>query len=107
VTTAAVKVHTASGAVHIAIAGEIDLANAAVVEEEIFAAVDNSATRVTIDLTDLLYVDSSGLRILFELANRLQTLQTAMVVIAPPGSPSRRVVEISGLGSFVELRSQS
>lgn len=104
-TTATVKVHVAAAVVNIAVAGEIDLANAAEVEDEIFAAVGNSATSVVVDLTDLLYLDSSGLRILFQLAIRLQTLQMAMELIAPPGSPIRRVVEISGLDAFVELRS--
>jgi len=103
VTIATVKVHFDETAVHIAVAGEIDLANAAVVEDEIFAAVDNRATRVVVDLTDLRYVDSSGLRILFILAGRLETLQMAMEVVAPPGSPIRRLAQVSGLHSFIEL----
>jgi anti-anti-sigma factor len=104
VTTATVKVHTAGEVVHVALAGEIDLANAATVEEEIFAAVDNTAATVVIDLTDVLYLDSSGLRILFLLAGRLQMLQIGMEVVAPAGSPIRRVIEVFGLEPFVVLR---
>lgn len=104
-TTATVKVHTAGDVVHIALAGEIDLANAATVEEEIFAAVDNSAVTVVIDLTDVLYLDSSGLRILFLLASRLQMLQIELQMVAPAGSPIRRVIEVFGLEPLVVLRS--
>jgi hypothetical protein len=37
------------------------------------------------------------------LANRLEMLQTRMGLIAPHGSPIRRVIEMSGLDAFVEL----
>jgi anti-anti-sigma factor len=103
VTSATVKVHLDRTTVHIVIAGEIDLANVAVVEEEIFAAVDNKVTAVMLDITDLFYLDSSGLRTLFMLANRLEMLQTRRGLIAPHGSPIRRVIEMSGLDAFVEL----
>ena len=102
-TIATVKVHAADGVVRIALAGEIDLANAATVEAEIFAAVGNTAATVVLDLTDLLYLDSSGLRILFLLAGRLQMLQIGMEVVAPPGSPIRRAIEVFGLEPFVVL----
>ena len=104
-TTANVKVHVAGSAVHISIAGEIDLANAGAVEDEVLAAVDNTATHVIMDLTDLMYIDSSGLRILFMLAGRLEVLQVRMQVVAPHGTPIHRVIELSGLDALVELRS--
>jgi stage II sporulation protein AA (anti-sigma F factor antagonist) len=103
VTTANVKVHIDATMVQLAIAGEIDLANAATVEDEVLAAVDNKVTGVVVDLTDLMYIDSSGLRILFLLASRLDVLQITMKVVAPRGSPIRRVVELSGLDALVEM----
>lgn len=102
-TIANVKVHVDATAVHITVAGEIDLANAALVEEEMLAAVRNTATKVVVDLTDLQYIDSSGLRILFMLAALLKMLQIAMEVIAPHGTPIRRVLEIAGLDRLVTL----
>jgi stage II sporulation protein AA (anti-sigma F factor antagonist) len=103
-TIANVKVHLDATAVHITVTGEIDLANAAAIEDEILTAVRNTATKVVVDLTDLLYIDSSGLRILFLLAGMLKVLQIAMEVIAPPGTPIRRVILISGLDGLVDLR---
>lgn len=104
-TTANVKVHHAGTTVQLAIAGEIDLANAGTVEDEVLAAVDNRATEVVVDVTDLMYIDSSGLRILFLLASRLEVLQVRMQVIAPAGTPTHRAIGLSGLDSLVDLRS--
>jgi len=103
-TNATVTVHTEAAAVHITISGELDLANVATVEEQVMAAIGNAATTVLVDLTDLRYMDSSGLRILFLLSGRLEVLQIAMAVVAPHGSPTRRVIEMSGFDSLVELR---
>lgn len=88
----------------LAIAGEIDLANAASVEEAIFDAISNDDTTVVVDLAGVAYIDSSGVRILFALAKRLRTLQVDLVVEAPMGSAARRVLELSGLGTLVSLQ---
>jgi anti-anti-sigma factor len=103
-TAANVAVHTDRTPIRIVIAGEIDMDNAAAVEEQIFIAVDNRATAVQVDLTDLSYLDSSGLRILFTLANRLQMLQIELEVLAPPGSPARQVLELAGFDAILPLR---
>lgn len=90
--------------VRIACRGEVDLANVADVEDGIFSAITNLVTAVSVDLTDVVYIDSAGLQVLFGLAARLRVLQTDLEVVAPVGSPARRAVELSGLGSLVPLR---
>jgi anti-anti-sigma factor len=104
-TIATVHIDAAGTSVRITIAGELDLANAATVEDEVLTAIGNQVTDVVVDLTDLSYVDSSGLRILFMLANRLSVLQITMEVIAPSGSPTRRVLEMAGLDALVRVTS--
>ena len=88
----------------LAIAGEIDLANAASVEAAVFDAISNDDTTVVVDLAEVEYLDSSGVRILFALARRLRTLQVDLVVEAPIGSAPRRILELSGLGALVPLQ---
>jgi anti-anti-sigma factor len=90
--------------VRIAVRGEVDLANAAMVEEQIVAAITNQVTCVSVDLGAVDYIDSAGLRIFFSLAPRLAALQIALGIVAPVGSPSRRAVEVSGLASVVALQ---
>jgi stage II sporulation protein AA (anti-sigma F factor antagonist) len=82
---------------HIILSGEIDLANAPAVEDEIRGAVSHQPTAVSVDLTDLTYLDSAGVRILFALASRLQTLRIVLELIAPLGSFTCRLIELSGL----------
>jgi stage II sporulation protein AA (anti-sigma F factor antagonist) len=103
-TSARVEVVTDDQRVRIAAAGEIDLDNAAGVEEQMVAAITNQVTSVSVDLGEVDYIDSVGLRIFFSLASRLAGLQIAFDLVSPVGSPSRRAVEVSGLASLVELR---
>jgi stage II sporulation protein AA (anti-sigma F factor antagonist) len=87
----------------IVIDGEIDLSNAAHVEGEITRAISNRTMSAAIDLTAVTYVDSIGMRVLFELATRLETSQIGLKLVAPVGTPARRVIEISGLGAVVDI----
>jgi stage II sporulation protein AA (anti-sigma F factor antagonist) len=87
----------------IVIAGEIDLSNADFVEQQIADAITNRTMTAAIDLTDVSYVDSIGMRVLFALATRLETAQIGLKLVAPIGSAARRVTEISGLNSIVDV----
>ncbi|WP_199431466.1 STAS domain-containing protein [Qaidamihabitans albus] len=89
--------------IDILVSGEIDLSNSAAVQDDIFAAITNHLLAVRVDLGGLTYIDSAGLRILFALADRLRLLQTTCEISAPPGSPTRRVIELSGIDSLVHL----
>lgn len=102
----AVKVECSAenGSMHISLSGEIDLANAAVVEDEIRSAVSSQPSAVSVDLTDLSYIDSSGIRILYGLASRLQALRIVLELIVPLESPTRRLIELSGFESIAALR---
>ena len=106
-TSAEVAVHAADDSARVIVRGEIDLANARTVEEEIFAALTNKLSTVSVDLTGLTYVDSAGLRILFALAQRLELLQISLELVVSADSVVRRVIELSGLTSLVPLRVKS
>jgi anti-anti-sigma factor len=70
--------------------GEIDLRNAG----SMFAAVPAEATddALVVDLTDVTFIDSSGLRELLRLGHRRPTY-----VVAPQGRSPRRVLELAGV----------
>ena len=101
---AQVNTSTEGEAVHIAVSGEIDLGNAAALESELRAAVADQPRAVSVDLTDLTYLDSTGIRILFVFASLLNPLQVIMKLIVPLDSPIRRLIELSGLESLAYLR---
>lgn len=102
--TARVKTHTEDGSMHIALSGEIDLANAAAVEDQIREAVSHQPQTVSIDLTDLTYLDSAGIKVLFTLASRLRPLRIILKLIVPLDSPTRRLIELSGFESLASLQ---
>ena len=103
-TAARVETNAENGSMHIAVSGEIDLANAAAVEDELRDAVSQQPTTVSIDLTDLTYLDSAGIRILFTLASRLKAPRIVLELIVPLDSPTRRLMELSGFESLAALR---
>jgi anti-anti-sigma factor len=103
VTWAAVMARRDDSVVRMEISGEIDLYNAKTVEREIADAIGNDSTEVRIDLGDVGYIDSAGMRILFAVAERLRSLQIALTIVAPPGSAARRLADICALGSVTNL----
>lgn len=93
---------TAEG-VAIRLAGDIDMTNADGIGEQIDDAITNQATLVEVDLAEVTYLDSAGLRVLSNLAGRLQRLQIQLRVLAPAGSAARHVIELTGLTEFVQV----
>jgi anti-anti-sigma factor len=105
VTTAHVDATVDDGGRHVrfAVTGEVDLSNAAAVQETLLRAISNEATTVSVDLGAVEYLDSAGLRLLYALAGRLDTLQIALELVVPLDSPARRVVELAGLAAVARL----
>lgn len=74
--------------------GELDIAGAGRTGERITDAVPTSAVGLVVDLTDLEFMDSSGIAMLFALARNLGSRRQRLTVAAPPGGPVSRVLEI-------------
>jgi anti-sigma B factor antagonist len=105
VTEAHLAIARARHEVRIAIEGEMDLANATVVEHQVLDAISNQDTEVTLDLHGLKYIDSAGLRVLFTFGRRLETLQIALEIVVPAESPLHRMIELSGIATAISVRS--
>jgi len=101
--TAFVTITTEGDHVTVSIAGEIDLSNADQVEDDVTSAISNHCTSASVDLTDVTYVDSVGMRLFFNLVAQLRTAQIELKIIAPQSSPARRIVDISGLNAVVTV----
>jgi anti-anti-sigma factor len=82
-----------------ALRGEIDPSNARTLSRELTDAVPNEAMGVALDLGEVRYIDSSGVQLLFELAERLTARQQRLAVAVPEDAPARRVLEIVALDS--------
>jgi anti-anti-sigma factor len=77
--------------------GEIDLSNAPGLRGEITGAVPNSASGLLLDLTGLEFLDSSGVHMLYDIADRLATRQQRFAVVLEANAPPRRAIELSGV----------
>jgi anti-anti-sigma factor len=85
------------------LSGEIDMSNANEVGDELSSAVPNTALGLVLDLTALTYLDSSGVHLVFDLAERLRRRQQQLRVVVPAGAPIRRVLRIVELDDSVPV----
>jgi anti-anti-sigma factor len=98
-----VTIAAADGVVVASLSGEIDLSNAAEITDALLGGVPNEALALVIDLSEVSYIDSAGVRMLAELDHRLGWRAQALRVVAPEESRSRRVLEIAGLERVLSL----
>jgi anti-anti-sigma factor len=85
------------------LSGEVDLSNAGEVGDELASGVPNSALGLVLDLTATTYLDSSGVHLIFDLAERLRTRQQQLRIVVPAGAPVRRVLRIVELDDTVPV----
>lgn len=98
-----VEVHTRGDAIRIALIGEVDLSNADETESAVVSAISNQTSEVDLDLSDVGYLDSAGLRVVYSLALRLRRAQIGLRITAPLESPARRAIEVSGMTTIAAL----
>ena len=84
--------------------GEIDLSNSDAVRAEIVRVVPQDARGVVLDLTETTYLDSSGVRLLFDLAERLRARRQRLVLMVTEAALVRRVLILTKLDEAVPLR---
>ena len=80
----------------VAVQGEIDVSNGDDVQSAVLDAVSLHTTRVLLDLTDVVYFDSVGVRLAFEVEHRLTRQGIAFGIIRPPSSYIRKVLDLCG-----------
>jgi len=85
----------------VAPAGEVDLATAGQLQERIDALLGDR-TRLALDLGDVTFMDSTGVRLVLELVHAARRDDWELVVIRVPHAV-RRVFELSGVLDVVPL----
>lgn len=87
----------------IRIVGEIDLSNASHVLGLVSAEVPHDVTRVVLDLGGLTFLDSSGIAMLFRLAQQLGYSRQDLRLVVPTTSPIRAVVELTRVSQVMPV----
>ena len=85
------------------LAGEIDFSNAAKLETDISEAIPNDVAGLVLDLSETHYLDSAGIRMLFELRERLEGRRQSLVAVVPDGSLIRPTLLITAVDQAVDL----
>ena len=88
----------------VSLGGEVDIVQAQDLRERLLGAIRNEDLGLVVDLTDATYIDSVGVSLLFELAERLAERQLRLAIVLPEAGLVQRVLTIVNLASVAEIR---
>ena len=99
----ATTIRTAPGEVTLHLAGELDVATQEPFREAVSGALDApDAQHVTLDATDLVFLDSSGLRAILALYEAVSEREGTLTVTSPQPIV-RKVIDVSGVAGRLGL----
>jgi anti-anti-sigma factor len=100
---AAIKVMHQDGASIVMIRGEIDLSNTDTIRTDVIDALTSDGPGLVVDLSETTYIDSSGVRLLFDLAERLHARRQRLALVVNEAALVRRVLVLTKLDDAVPL----
>ena len=89
------EVETASG-VTLAIAGDLDLGTIPLLTQRVDGCLAKGAERLTLDLGELTFMDSSGLRLLIELCERAKAGRWELALVPSKHEAANLVLRMTG-----------
>jgi len=81
--------------------GDVDMANAKPLRHQTLEAVTNSDLGLIIDLTDVEYIDSAGIRTLIEIRRLLEERQQRLLMVLPDDALIRKGLHIGGVTAVI------
>jgi anti-anti-sigma factor len=85
------------------LSGELDLASTVGLTAELSALIPNTALGVVLDLSDLTYLDSAGVGMIFSLSRRLRARQQSLSIAVPETARIRRVLTVAGVATTAQV----
>jgi anti-anti-sigma factor len=83
--------------------GEIDMSNAEAIGAAVLEATGNEVLGVVLDLTDVRYLDSAGIYVVFGMRSRLRARGQALRLVIPDGSPVDDALRLAGVQRHVDV----
>jgi anti-anti-sigma factor len=100
------RAQTPAGDVHLTVAGEIDLATAPDLENALAAAMTEAAAasgaELTVDLSDVGFIDSTGVSVLVRSAQKAEQSGTSVRVLGAQGVVAR-VLRVTGVADYLRV----
>jgi anti-sigma B factor antagonist len=81
----------------LSVEGEVDLYTAPAVREAAIEAMEAGADHLLLDLTEVPFMDSSGLGVIVACLKRLRESGGDLAVVSPPSSPPTKLLSLTGL----------
>jgi anti-anti-sigma factor len=78
------------------VTGEIDMSNAEEMGSTVIGATPNEAQGVVLDLSEVDYLDSAGIYVIYGMRASLQARGQALILIIPARSPAHDALRLSG-----------
>lgn len=100
---AKVQIELSEGLLVARLRGEIDISNV----HDVARAIENAASNVDVgviaDLSAVTYLDSAGIRLLFDLERALRDRRKQLLLVIGEVPTTRRILQICGLDSHVPV----
>jgi len=87
----------------VSLTGELDVLQAHALRNRLLGAVRNEDMGLVVDVSEATYIDSVGVSLLFELAERLAERQLRLAVVLPEKGLVGRVLTIVNLSSVAAV----
>ena len=87
-----------SGVALVRISGEVDISNVATIEARLVAITSRLDSAPAVDLSQLTFMDSSGIAMLLRVAERIGPL-----TIKDPSQIARQIITATGLGEVLRM----
>lgn len=97
-----VRVTPEQDRIRVYVTGELDLATAPLLEQPLTNALEAGFDKLVLDLTDLTFIDSSGLRLVIQTHRKAADIDASLTVEGAHGAPLK-AFELAGLTSYLEL----
>ena len=87
----------------VAWSGEVDMTNASALEGDTLAVMRNTDAGLTVDLSDVGYIDSAGIRSLLNIRRLVIERQQRLMLVIPEGSMLNRALEVAGIPAVIPV----
>lgn len=97
------EVSLRDGIVIARVVGEIDASNANELRLALTDVTQNDAFGIVLDLSDVSYIDSAGIHLLYRLGESLSNRGQTLRVVIPPHSPPSDSLRLAGVQRHVDV----
>lgn len=85
------------------VTGEIDLSNAQQIGAALERGTPNHAHALVLDLSDVEYLDSAGIQLIYRLRERVRARGLTLTLVIPERSASHDALRLAGVAAHVPL----